>query len=498
MASKKHPQKKNITQQAKKNQKPKSLLIIIANVLMLFIIVFAAIYFTDKKGWFASDSTNNHTQRKWDAYYEFTKKNEVDIVLVGNSHLYTGVNPENLSCALGASCFILAAPGTALTDAYYCLKEAITVCKPKIAVIETYCINDYRTRNFTGSQLSDQLISFHARKNIPQKLLSTPVLFTSDHYLPAWSNTIRNHSYILTDWNQIMKNIRERKVKKEQKLELGRFITASTGMTDSTLLKYDTPDGAAPVVDGNSYSMSDEARRYIRKIMTLCRKNNIEPVFLTIPMYHRHIKDYDVWKSRLAEELLPYSPVWLDLQSPYDYDAFTPACFENTVRANQHLSFQGSMVATYKLAHFIHESFPGLLTDRSADTRWNNLFYGAGGYFENYTPRPNDTTVNILFGNLDFPDLVINEINIFPKKDYNAIQLKVGKQGKQDGEDLRGKKLHVTVDVLIEGRQETGVIEAETSHLYDPLKHYLFVANLRKDVSIVGVRDAKIMQQESL
>ena len=463
---------------------------LLANVVILSVVVLGAVYFTDQKGWFAPNNINNHTQRKWDAYYEFTKKNEVDVVLVGNSHLYTGVNPENLSCALGANCFILAAPGTALTDAYYCLKEAIAVCKPKIAVIETYCINDYRTRAFTDSKLSDQLQSFHARKKIPQKLLSTPLLFTSDHYLAAWSNTIRNHSFILTDRGQIVKNIKERKTRKEQKLYLGRFITSSTGMNDTTLLKYDTP-GAASIVDGNKYGTSGEARRYIRKIMTLCRENNVEPVFLTIPMYHRHVKDYDVWKSRLAEELSPYSPVWLDLQSPYDYGAFTPACFENSVRSNQHLSYQGSLVATYKLAHFIRENFPDLLADRSADAQWNNLFYGEDGYFENYSPRANDTTVNILFGNLDFSGLVIKEINMFPKKEYNTLQIKVGKQ---DEEDLRGKKLQLTVDAIFEGQQVAAVIEAETTHLRDPLKHYLFLTNLRKDVRIVDVRDAVIRQ----
>jgi len=490
MASKKHPQKKNTTQQVNIVQKPKTLWVILANVVILTIIVFVAIFFTDKKGWFASDNTNNHTLRKWDAYYDFTKKNEVDVVMVGNSHLYAGINPENLSCALGANCFILAAPGTTLTDAYYCLKEAITVCKPKIAVIETYCINNYRTRELTGSGLSDQFQSFHARKNISQKLLSTPVLFTSEHYLAAWSNTIRNHSYILSDREQIRKNIKAKKIKKEQKLYLGRFISFPTGMTDTTLLKYDIP-GVASVVDGNNYITGDEAKRYIKKIITLCRENNIEPLFLTIPMYHRHVKDYDVWKARLAKELAPYEPFeWLDLQSPYDYEAFVPECFENSVSSNQHLSYQGSLVSAYKLAHFINEKFPGLLPDRSADEHWHNLFYGEGGYFENHSPRANDATVNTLFRNLDFPGLTIEEINMFPKNEYNTIHIKVEKKDKQD---LYGKKLQLTLDALIEGSLEVGIVEAETTHLYIPLKHYLFVTNLRKDVNIVGVRNAVIL-----
>ncbi len=491
MTSKQH-KRKNITappvQQANPVHKPKPIRVILAKVTVLAIIVFGAIYFTDRKGWFAPDDTNNHTQRKWDAYYQFTQKNEVDIVMVVNSHLYAGINPKNLSCALGANCFILAAPGTTITDAYYCLEEAITVCKPKIAVIETYAIDNYRTHDFTDSRLSDQFQSFHARKNLLQKLLSTPALFTSDHYLAAWSNTIRNHSYILTDQNQIKKNAQAKKAKKDNKLYLGRFISFPTGMADTTLRKYDVP-GTASVVDGNKFDTGDEAKRYIKKIVTLCRENDVQPVFLTIPMYYRHIKDYDVWKSRLAEELAPYDPVWLDLQSPYDHDAFVPACFENSVKSNQHLSYQGSLVSTYKLAHFIHEKFPGKLPDRSTDAKWNDLFYGEEGYFENYSLRPNDTTGHVLFSSISLPNLTIKEIDLFPKKEYDLVMIKIDRQNMPD---LHGKKLQLQVNAKFEGQQLVASIEAEIPPMFDPLNHFLFVTNLRKGVDILDVRNATI------
>jgi len=448
------------------------------------------IYLTDKKGWFAPNDTNNHTQRKWDSYYQFTKKNEIDIVMVGNSHLYAGINPKNLSCALGANCFILAAPGATLTDAYFCLKEAITVRKPKIAVIETYGINNYRTHDLREGQLSDQLQSFRARKNLKQKLLSTPILFTSRNYPAAWSNTIRNHSYILTDREQIKKNIQKKKEKKkEQKLYLGRFVSFPTGMADSTLLKYDIP-GAASIVDGNDFKLGDEAKRYIEKIVMLCRENDVEPVFLTIPMYYRHVKDYDVWKSRLADELAQYDPVWLDLQLPYDHDAFVPACFENSVNSNQHLSYQGSLVSSYKLAHFIREKYPNLLTKRHLEPEWHNMFYGDEGYFENHSPKLNDTAAYMLISNAVLPNLVIKEMNLLPKKEYNQLHIKIDKQNVPD---LRKKKLHLTVDGRVEGQQIVGQFEAETTPMYDPLNHYLFLTNLRKDVEILTINGIEII-----
>jgi hypothetical protein len=411
----------------------------------------------------------------------------VDIVMVGNSHLYAGINPQSLSCTLGANCFILAAPGTTVTDAYYCLKEAVAVCKPKIAVIETYAINNYRTHDFTKGSLSDQIISFHARKNIWHKLLSTPVLFTSDNYLAAWSNTIRNHSYILTDREQIRKNIQWKKKKKDTSLYLGRFVSDSHGMTDTTLRKYDT--GAASVIDGNNYEIGDEAIYYVKKIIALCRENAIEPVFLTVPMYYRHVDNYDAWKSRLAEALSFCSPTWLNLQSPYDTAAFVPQCFENSVSSNQHLSYIGGVVSSYKLAHFIREQFPDLLPDRSQDARWHDTFYGQDGYLETYTPRPNDTTATVLFSNIALSNMTVKEIDLLPKKEYNTMLIKIDNRNTPD---LFGKKLQLTVDAMYAGQQIVAIIEAETTPMYDPLNHYLFLTNLRKDVSILGIRQATI------
>lgn len=134
-------------------------------VIGFTIIIIAIVFFSDSKGYFNPDYSNDHTRRKWNAYYKFTKTQPVDVVLVGNSHLYTGISPENLSNALGANCFILASPGTTLTDAYFCLKEAITVYKPKIAVVETFSMNDYDSYKLKAGTLSDQFKSFSARKN---------------------------------------------------------------------------------------------------------------------------------------------------------------------------------------------------------------------------------------------------------------------------------------------------------------------------------------------
>ena len=470
--------------------KEKSIYQILYRVAICLIIITAAIFYTDSKGYFNPDYSNDHTRRKWNAYYDFTAKQDVDVVLVGNSHLYTGINPENLSTALGANCFILASPGTTLTDTYFCLKEAIKVCKPKIAVVETFTINDYHSHELKLGSLTDQLKSFSARKNITEKICSTPILFNSGNYLSAWSNSIRNHSFIFTDWDQIEKNIDLLKFKPEERkgLYLGRYIRFTSGLEDSTLLKYNKPGFVA--YDAGKYKMSDEARKYIQKTVELCRVNNVQLVFLTLPMYHRHVNDYQVCKAEMLKAFAKYKPLWLDLQSPYDYDAFTPACFENTVSENQHMTYQGSMVAAYKLAHFIREKCSDKLPDRSSEMGWKQLFYGNDGYFENHSPE-NDGVNSILSKDTKSQDgISIKEIDLVQQQGGFSLLVKADKQ---NNPNLNGKTIQMLVEAKAGGKQIITPVEAVFSKTYDPLNHYLFSTSpFVQGVSIVAIKSIAI------
>ena len=119
---------------------------------LLFLgIVAAFIAAADLSGLFKADQKNNHDKAAWDGFYEFTEDNEVDVLMIGNSHLYTGINPNHLSCLLGANCYILASPGVSVIDNYYALKEALSRCHPSMVVLETYSIGNRKVREFNGT-----------------------------------------------------------------------------------------------------------------------------------------------------------------------------------------------------------------------------------------------------------------------------------------------------------------------------------------------------------
>ena len=55
--------------------------------LLFLAIIGAAIFAFDKSGIFAPDQANFHEKRRWDSFYEFTKSNNVDVLLIGKRGL---------------------------------------------------------------------------------------------------------------------------------------------------------------------------------------------------------------------------------------------------------------------------------------------------------------------------------------------------------------------------------------------------------------------------
>ena len=456
------------------------------------MIIIGVVVFTDIKGYFNPDYTNDHTRRKWNSFYKFTKEQPVDVVLVGNSHLYTGLNPENLSNALGVSAFILASPGTTLTDTYYCLKEVIAVRKPKLAVVETFTIYDYKSHELKDGALSDQFKSFSARKNVPQKLSSTPVLFTSGNYLSAWSNTIRNHSFLFTDTAQINRNkiLIKKPMPERPGLYLGRFIRFTSGLEAENLAKYDEPDFI-----GSDYSKkmpSAEAAKYIHKIINLCEENDVELVFLTLPMYHKHVHNYEPYKEKVLEIIGDKQVHWLDLQLPYDTIAFGPECFENTVADNQHMTLQGSLVAAYKLANYIQEKLPEALPDRSSTLAWKKLFYASGGYFESNSPEDDGVSKVLLKNTVTPSGIAIKEIDFVPQEGgAKRLLVKVEKPADATNDkSFEQQKLIVFVEASLNGQSLEIPIEVQTTLAYQPVNHVLYLSEpMTPQLDVLSVKN---------
>ena len=350
---------------------------LLARGAVLAAMAVCIIAVLENKRIFVEDSANNHEEWKWDWYYRLKQYNiPVDVLFVGNSHLLTGINPYVFTEKTGLYCFLLGASGVGVADLYFTIEEAVKVQKPKVIVLETYAINDDEPYRLEKGKLNDQINSFRARRDTWLKIQSTFSLFDYHNVPIAWCETFRNHNYIFTKPEQLWRNIKGegpvRRVRND--LYLGQFARFSEGLSERTLERY-AKEGAP--VDGNAYAISKSSARYTEKIAELCRENGIRLVFLTVPMWRGHVKDYDVWRDRLDDCIGGLSPYWLDLQAAQMTDAglagfYTPEAFQDTYSANQHLTNYGMAVTAGVFAQYFDRIMPSL-PDRRGERQWQDF-----------------------------------------------------------------------------------------------------------------------------
>ncbi len=331
--------------------KEKGFLKFFLEFLAVIVATIAIIVACDARRVFAADESNNHVGKKWYYLYLYAKQHKpIDILIIGNSHAYTGVLPERFKEQLNARCFVLAAPGVQMDDCSYMLEEALSIIRPQLVILETYPINGYVQKELNNQDLSDQFASFANRRNVRLKLASMFKLFRLDDIPFAWSATLRNHDIIfdnrlLLKYNRAHPSAPQYDPRQEY---LGRFARFQTGLTEATLQRYKT-EGAP--VDGSTIKPGPDAMKATKRMVKMCRDRNIPVLFYTIPMYKEHVTNAERWHENLTPAVGNH--YWLDLQ--LFSDNFGPECFEDTYQGNQHMSIPGADQATRVLIEFINQ-----------------------------------------------------------------------------------------------------------------------------------------------
>jgi hypothetical protein len=314
-------------------------------------------------------------------------------------------------------------------------------------------------------------------------------LFSVANYAEAWSPTILNHHYLYSDSDELSKNWKYKKKRRDaarEPLYLGRFIRFTSGLQKPVLDRYNH-EGAP--VDGLAYTYSAESSSYVKKIVELCAANNIELVFLTLPMYHRHIKNYSAWKQTLGSLLNQQKATWLDLQDQSMED-FTAECFENTYNSNQHMTFKGSLIATSKLATFVRSTVK-VIPDRRYEKEWLRNFYGKEGYMEYNSPLQNDPNNKVFSGAAG--SLLIKE---FITARTNSGSTLIAKIDYKDLESInyRTCRLRVVVNYVINNQLQRGDALLAYDSLHQPADHAVFKLVV-EPIQVVALQEFALMCQ---
>ena len=372
---------------------------LLGGALLLFTV-----WIVEQNGAFENaPDPNDHGTKRWDYLYHMAETDkDIDVLVLGNSHAYTGLSPEYLSAALESNAFVLANPGTNVADAYWNLREFLTLQTPQLVALETYAINKTSHDAMGAGMLVDQVKAFNARRNTTLQWTSLLPLFPLDDTPIAASAVIRNHHFL---WD----GFPERSKKQPYNLNdryLGRFVRFTSGLTDSLLTLYES-DGF--VVDGHFESISEECQYYTQLIADLCKEHEIELVLFTLPMYESHIAHAENWMERYEKLAQTLDVPYLNLQTEGGM-ASHPEYFENTRKANQHMTLNGSIRAADALGQFIDSLYPDKFHQRAQDEEWKRYHIGNRGILVYAHPSPADSTVVVIGKDVKAADFDIDQV----------------------------------------------------------------------------------------
>ena len=454
----------------------------IKGLLLLAAVTWVVRYF-DEKEYFVGDQSNNHTERKWRSFYRFAdyEHKNADIVVFGNSHASSGVEPYIVSMLTGSYCFILNSPGSSVIDAYLNLKEILAhQNKPRLVILETACINGAETGQEWG-----RIQSFEAKHNSWNKLEAMFYLFKPDEWVKAWSPTIRNHGFLLTDPARISFNRKnEGRIKNPDKLrfDLGRFSHGQTPLHDTTLAKYKK---WGPPFKCSNHSISESNINYLNKLYNLCRQNGIELLLFTAPMYYKTFDNYPMLKEQNLEAFQFMKGVqWFDLQEQYDHQLYTPEAFNNEYSGAQHNTYLGMRYNAYKLSAYLLEHYSHLLPKRYNEMEWIRDFSQDDLEFAiHHEIVPGMRNYHVITRNQDVGKFTIKEMAVKEDRNIRVMLLKV-----KNNPGLRGS---LRAHIEIEHKGHRAVVMAVLLARKDilPPGYRVYMASMPKKINCLGVRE---------
>lgn len=454
-------------------------LLLAGKVLVILAIVIGVVNYTDNKKYF-EPYKGFRTQKVMPAFYSLIEKDTIDVCLFGSSHIGEGINAHVLSNCLGCTCFSMHQDGSDLQDVYYSLKDVLTQTKIKVAVFETFTMTNVLEQEQEKSKYSKfKMLS------TPIKLEATARMFPIDEYWAAWSNTVRNHSFLFRDTARINQNIHPVEYPKQRFVYLGSEGRQVKSMSDSLIAVYDS---LGPIVDGNKIVHDEFDFEYFDKIVKLCEEYDTKVVFLTIPEYYRNIKNYSSWKNVVNEMIGKTNYPWLDLQDKYDTTMFRKELFENNRLINQHIVATGAPLFSSILAAYLKDSLQLDLPDRTKQKRWHDMFYGSEGYYLNYSPRANDTICHTICDSLKIGPVLIQ--NAFWSKEQNVRGIYVKFDKSSFTKEQARKPIEMLMDGEYQGRTVRASFKIMPTDMF-PVNNYLYKISVINDFTpkaIIGIK----------
>ena len=252
--------------------------------------------------------------------YDFYDQEQIDYLFCGASHVSHGVNPQFLSKELNKNCFCLGTSAQKISTTYFLIKEAINKYNPKTILVDLdFGMAIGEPKPFFEKKPSKDIyiVSSYLRNPLikTQYLLS----MTAPKYYINSFFPLGIYKDISLDPKVFIENIKSKIITKD-------YFNYTYKSKDSTYQRGGVILKNSQIEDGSFHSFEEniskipeslniEWQKYVKKIIDLCKQNDINLFFYSapIPDYFLTVSgDYDLYHSFVKSFLASYGYVFYD------------------------------------------------------------------------------------------------------------------------------------------------------------------------------------------
>lgn len=280
-----------------------------------------------------------------------------DVVLLGSSHMHSGINPNTLWSKYGITSFNYATGGQPINVTYYLLKEVLKNHQNPIVVVDLYYLGYIEPYGKSG-YIRYVLDSMKTSKNKVEAVINTtPKSYWITYVFPF----LRFH----TRWKELNKEDFYYDYERN-------YYTKGFSATHD---KYGKDNNSNPFA-AEKAELPPESMEYLMKIINLSKEKNFKLVFINVP-YDSTISDVQPsWHKNSPGMFKTITEIAKNNNIPFiDYNLIndeTNFDFKSDMSNDGHMNIWGAEKISDHLGNYLMENYT--LPDHRNDekyTKWN-------------------------------------------------------------------------------------------------------------------------------
>lgn len=332
------------------------------------ILLFAAAQELLSPDWRYPHWNNPHADRMEEFYELADTDTDIQVLLLGSSHMEYGAIPMQIYEASGITVYNLSSDGQTLDTSYYLLREALRDIHPKYVFVDAVALfnNTFKSSihryMLDGMRLGESKLAYaldytsHFQSS-EQSWAFISVFLPFFEYHERWSELNKNDFAKKLERNFYTKGeyIRSESIGGVD-IDLMNSVAETNHSNEGWVSKIDGGETKRYTIFGSAYDpkVAKGAEAHFRKIQELCRENGIQLVLIKVPDTQMPQANPSSWTSLRSETVKAYAEqagvTFIDLL--YDVDIGID-WMKDSIDGGLHLNFFGAEKVSAWLADYL-------------------------------------------------------------------------------------------------------------------------------------------------